>query len=173
MARPCASACGPIAGPAAGCPGDVTPAGSAGVRLLQPGWLVQTDRCAGSSAACTTLARSPRTVSRSTASFSRAANAATVASASYRARLNRRSTRCCTRRRTGLNTAAAASVATATATGVCTPNTWGGQQYRPGVDPSQHAGEDRVGHRPGDNPVDVVQPVLQDRDRDGCVQARQ
>ena len=50
-------------------------------------------------------------------SFSRAANAAVVVSASYLARLNRRSTSRCTRRRTGLNRAAAASVAAATATG--------------------------------------------------------
>jgi hypothetical protein len=41
----------------------------AGLRLDQPGWLVQTDRWAGSSAACTTLARSPGTAARSTASF--------------------------------------------------------------------------------------------------------
>ena len=48
--------------------------------------------------------------------FSRAANAATVWSASYRARLNRRFTRICTFRSTGLNAAAAASVAAVTAT---------------------------------------------------------
>jgi hypothetical protein len=52
------------------------------------------------------------------ASFSRAANAATVWPASYRAQLNRRSTACWTRTRTGLNSAAAASVEEATATGV-------------------------------------------------------
>ena len=57
------------------------------------------------------------TESRSTVSCSRAANAATVWSASYRARLNRRSTIRCTRRRSGLNSAAAASVAAATSTG--------------------------------------------------------
>jgi Na+/H+ antiporter NhaD/arsenite permease-like protein len=46
---------------------------------------IQTDTWAGSSAWCTTSARSSRTDSRSTVSFSRAANAATVRSASYRA----------------------------------------------------------------------------------------
>jgi hypothetical protein len=55
-----------------------------------------------------------RTESRSTASFSRAANAATVWSASYRVRLNRRATARCTRRRSGLNSAAATSVDAAT-----------------------------------------------------------
>jgi len=58
------------------------------------------------------------------ASFSRAANAATVSSASYLARLNRRSTPRCTRRRTGLNSTAAASVAAATATGVWSLSPW-------------------------------------------------
>jgi len=43
--------------------------------------------------------------------------AATRVSASYRARLNRRSTARWTRRRSGLNSAAATSVAAATATG--------------------------------------------------------
>jgi hypothetical protein len=62
-------------------------------------------------------------VPRSTASCSRAANAATVWSASYRARLNLRSTACCTRRRTGLNKAAATSVETATATELGNRNT--------------------------------------------------
>ena len=38
--------------------------------------------------------------------------------------MNRRSTPCCTRRRNGLNRAAAASVAAATATGVCTWSRW-------------------------------------------------
>ena len=42
---------------------------------------------------------------------------AMVWSASYQARLNRRSTACCTHRRTGANRAAAASVEAATATG--------------------------------------------------------
>jgi len=58
------------------------------------------------------------------------ANAVTVLSASYLARLNRRSTGRCTRRRTGLNRAAAASVPAAiasapaaTATGVWSRNT--------------------------------------------------
>jgi MFS family permease len=45
------------------------------------GSLIQTDRWAGSSAACTALASSSRTVPRSTASCRRAANAATIWSA--------------------------------------------------------------------------------------------
>jgi hypothetical protein len=66
--------------------------------------------------AWTTASSSARAVSGSTASCSRAANAATVWSASYRARLNRRSTIRCTRIRSGLNSAAAASAEPATAT---------------------------------------------------------
>jgi hypothetical protein len=49
-------------------------------------WLIHTETWAGSRARDTTPARSSRTESRSTASFRRAANAATVVSASYRAR---------------------------------------------------------------------------------------
>jgi transposase len=92
--------------------------------MTQPRWLTHTDMCAGSRACCTTPARSPRTESRSTASFSRAANAATIWSASYRARLNRRSTARCTRRRSGLNKAAAISVEAATATEAWNRSTW-------------------------------------------------
>jgi len=77
--------------------------------------LTQIEMAAGSRVCCTIPARSFLIESRSTASFSRAANAATVRSASYRARLNRRATMRCTRRRTGLNKAAAASVDAATA----------------------------------------------------------
>jgi hypothetical protein len=79
--------------------------------------------CVGSKARFTTPIRSPRTVFRSIASFSRAANASTVRSPSYRTRLNRRSTTRCTRRRTGVNKAAAASVDAATATGELTDST--------------------------------------------------
>jgi hypothetical protein len=50
--------------------------------LPQPGGLIHTEMWAGSRAWCTTPARSFRTESRSTVSFSRAANAATVDSAS-------------------------------------------------------------------------------------------
>jgi len=53
-------------------------------------------------------------VSRSTASRARAVNAATVASASYRARLKRRSTTLWTRSRSGLKSPVAASVEAAT-----------------------------------------------------------
>jgi len=56
-------------------------------------------------------------VPRSTACCNRAANAATVWSASYLARLNLRSTACRTRCRTGLNRAAATSVEAATVPG--------------------------------------------------------
>jgi len=48
-------------------------------------------------------ARWSRVESGSTSSFSRAANAPTVRSASSLAQLNRQSITCCTRRRTGLN----------------------------------------------------------------------
>src|SRR5580700_11609418 len=90
----------------------------------QSRWLIHTETWAGSRARDTTPARSSRTESRFTASFRRVANAATVWSASYRARLNRRSTAFWTRRRSGLNSAAAARVEAATATGVWTRNTW-------------------------------------------------
>ena len=43
----------------------------------------------------------------------------------------------------------------------------GGQQHQARVDADQQAGDDRVGQGPGDDPVDVVQPVLQDRHADG------
>jgi DNA-binding SARP family transcriptional activator/tetratricopeptide (TPR) repeat protein len=42
------------------------------------------------------------------------------------------------------------------------PQDLGGQQHQPGVQPDQQAGDDRVGQRPGDDPVDLIQPVLQD-----------
>ena len=69
------------------------------------------------------LANSSRTESRLAGSRSLAANAATRRSASYRARLNRRSTARCTLRRSGLNSAATASVDPATATGSLTDTT--------------------------------------------------
>ena len=49
--------------------------------MLQRCWLIHTDTWAGSRAWTTTVAKSSRTEFRSTASFSRAANAATVLSA--------------------------------------------------------------------------------------------
>ena len=79
----------------------------------------------------TTPARSAWTESRSTSSWSRPANAATVTSASYRARLNRWSTIRCTRRRSGLNAAAAASVEAATATDEDSASTWVDSRTRP------------------------------------------
>ena len=98
--------------------------GEAGPGRLQWCSLIHTETWAGSRAFATTLARSSRTASRSTASFRRAANAATVWSASYRARLNRRSTARWTRRRSGLNSAATAGVEAATATGDLIACTW-------------------------------------------------
>ena len=47
------------------------------------------------------------------------------------------------------------------------PEHLGGQQDQARVDPDQQAGDDRVGQGPGDDPVDVVQPVAQDGDADG------
>src|SRR6516162_8332573 len=47
-----------------------------------------------------------------------------------------------------------------------------GEQDQPRVDPDQQAGDDRVGQGPGDDPVDFVQPVLQDRDADGGGQGK-
>ena len=72
---------------------------------------------------CTVLDSSLCMASRSTVWRICAVNEATTASALYRVRLNRRSTACCTRRRSGLNSAAAASVAAATATGAFTGST--------------------------------------------------
>ena len=63
------------------------------------------------------LASASWTESGPAGSCSLAANAATILSASYRARLNRRSTVRWTRRRSGLNSAATARVDPATATG--------------------------------------------------------
>src|ERR1700730_1006722 len=100
--------------------------------------LIHTDTWAGSRAACTTPARSSRTESRSTASFSRAANCATIRSVSYRARLNRRSTVRCTRRRSGWTTAAAASVEAATATCECTDSTRVASSTSPAYSPTSN-----------------------------------
>ena len=41
-----------------------------------------------------------------------------------------------------------------------------GQQHQPGVHSHQQPGHDRVGQGPGDDPVDVIQPVLEDADPD-------
>jgi len=98
--------------------------------------LTHTDTCAGSRAWWTTPASSSPIDPRSTASFSRAANAAAVWSASYPARLNRRSTTRCTRTRSGLKSAAAASVAAATATGAWNPNTWVASRTSPAYTPA-------------------------------------
>jgi hypothetical protein len=49
----------------------------------------------------------------------------------------------------------------------------GGQQHQPRVDPDQQAGDDRVRQRPGDDPVDLIQPVLQDPDADAYRQGGQ
>ena len=38
----------------------------------------------------------------------------------------------------------------------------GGEQHQARIHPGQQAGDDRVGQGPGDDPVDVIQPVLQD-----------
>jgi len=119
----------------------------------------QTDTCAGWNALSVTPSRSWRTVSRSTVFRGRAVNAATRASASYRDRLNRRSTIRCTRRRTGLNGAAMTSVATATATEPLIEEEYepsdgiaraaGGRQ-RPHCGRGHHGdrGDQRVDHRP-------------------------
>src|SRR5208337_566717 len=98
---------------------------------------IQTDACAGSSVRCTVPSRSARTPSSSTASCNRAANAATVCSALYWARLNRRSTTRCIRCRSGLNSAAAASVDPATATGDVTVSTRVASSTRPAYTPSR------------------------------------
>src|ERR1017187_8094952 len=90
----------------------------------QSRWLIHTETWAGTRARDTTPARSSRTESRSTASFRRVANAATVWSASYRARWNRRSAASYTRPRTWWDALPAARVEAATATGVWTRKTW-------------------------------------------------
>jgi len=69
----------------------------------------------------------------------RPVKAVTTASASYLVRLNRRSTACCTRRRSGLNSAAAASVATATAAGPCTGSTLVANSTSPANTPASTA----------------------------------
>ncbi|MGH3149715.1 MAG: hypothetical protein ACRDOB_03155 [Streptosporangiaceae bacterium] len=68
--------------------------------------------------------------------MSRPAKAATVCSASYLARLKRRSTVRWTRRRSGLNSAAAARVAAATATGVWIRSTSVASSTRPAYTPT-------------------------------------
>jgi hypothetical protein len=41
------------------------------------------------------------------------------------------------------------------------------RQHQPGVDRGQNAGDDRVGQRPGDDPVDIEQALPEDRDAQG------
>jgi SAM-dependent methyltransferase len=124
--------------------------------------VIQTETWAGSRACCTTTARSSRTATWPTASFSLAEKAATIRPASYRARLNRRSTARCTRRRTGLNSAATARVDPATATGSLIDTTRVASSTIPAYTPHQQAGDDRVAERPRNEPVDVEQAVPQD-----------
>jgi hypothetical protein len=42
------------------------------------------------------------------------------------------------------------------------PEYLGGQQHQPGIDPHRQSGHDRIGQCASDDPVDVIQPVLQD-----------
>ena len=60
-----------------------------------------------------------------------------------------------------MNSAAATRVEAATATVLWNLSTWVASRTI-GVDPDQQAGDDRVGQGTGDDPVNVVQPVLQD-----------
>ena len=87
--------------------------------------------------------------------------AATIASALYRDRLNRRSTARCTRRRSGLNSAATTSVAGATATGVWNREHLGGEQHQPDEQSGGQRRDDGVSDHPADDAVDRVQPVLE------------
>ena len=96
--------------------------------------------CAGSNAPNTASVRSRCTAPRSTVFRLWAVKAATIASALYRDRLNRWSTARCTRRRSGLNSAATTSVAGATATGVCrTGSTWVASSTSPTNNPAVSA----------------------------------
>ena len=108
-------------GPRGG-PPPVVRVRSLGLQRLFPS-ADQIETWVGWNAWCTVLDSSLCMASRSTVWRIRAVNEATTASALYRVRLNRRSTACCTRRRSGLNSAAAASVAAATATGAFTGST--------------------------------------------------
>ena len=83
--------------------------------LLSRRWRVVVWLTVAAIAARTVASRSVVTAEMSTSSRRRAENAALVRSPSYRARSNRRSTTCWTRRRTGVNSAATTSVEAATA----------------------------------------------------------
>ena len=133
----------------------------------QSRWLIHTDTWAGSRAWCTTPARSAWTESRSTASFKSGRERGhglvgvvpgpveppvhgPLHPPPHRIEQGRRGQRGGGHRHRGVE-----------------PEHLGGQQHQPGVDPGQQAGDDRVGHGPGDDPVDVVQPVPQHGDADG------
>ena len=93
-----------------------------------------------------------------------------------RARLNRRSTTPWTRRRSGWARAATTSVEAATgdrlALGDASERSLE-SQHDPDEHDRQNPGQDRVGQRPADDPVDVVQVIAQDGDADSDRDERQ
>jgi hypothetical protein len=82
----------------------------------------QIETWVGSMVWSTTASSSADSVSRSSSARSRALKASMVLAASYRCRLNRRSTTAWMRRRAGWNSAATARVAPATQLGVSAPS---------------------------------------------------
>ena len=48
-----------------------------------------------------------------------------------------------------------------------------GQQDQTRIQPDQKVGDDRIGVRPADDPVDLIQPLLQDRDGGGHLEAQE
>ena len=70
------------------------------------------------------------------------------------------------RLRSGLKSAAAASVEAATPTRPENASVSVVSAIRPMKTPTSRRGEDRVGERAADQPVDLIQPVLEDPDAD-------
>ena len=104
------------------------------------------------------------------------AKAATTRSASRCARLKRRSIGAWTRRRIGWNSAATRRVDAGDGERVSRrwrrrPAAWS-RRFVPTNTAGEERGHDRVGERPPDDPVDVVQAVAQDRDADRDGQQR-
>ena len=125
-----------------------------------------TPTCAGSTAFAVVSSNAVCTVSRSTAFRSRELNAPTSASASYRARLKRRSTR-------RWKPPAQRVVERGRSEGRGRDADRGGerqharrQQHEPHEHEQERAGQQCVRERAADQPVDLVEAVLQDPDAD-------
>ena len=112
--------------------------------------LTHTDSCADSSGLVDRFARSSRAASRTHRVLSRPANAATVGLGVVAALVEAPVPRRCTRRRTGVNSAARGQRRRGHRDRGNEPEHLGGEQHKPRVHPDEQAGHDRVGQRAGE-----------------------